>query len=204
RDQTLFAVIMLVVVMQVLGMPGVAALGPLWMREVMDLSKSGFGAMAFFWGLGGACASLLFVLRHGLAQRGTTLVAVTILFAVGVIVFGHSRFIPLTAVANFTLGFCLVATTTTSSTIAQHVVSDEMRGRVMGLFPLMMGLAMLTAAPVGAVGQVAGLEVVVPTLGWTTLALILAIVLLRPQVRRVDGGGERPAPALTAPLLTAE
>lgn len=204
RDQTLFAVIMLVVVMQVLGMPGVAALGPLWMREVMDLSKSGFGAMAFFWGLGGAAASLLFVLRHGLAQRGITLIAVTMLFAVGVIVFGHSRFIPLTGAANFTLGFCMVATTTSSSTIAQHVVSEEMRGRVMSLFPLMMGSAMLMAAPVGAVGQLTGLEVVVPTLGWTTLALITLIVVRRPQVRRIDGSSERPVATPTAPLVAAD
>ncbi|HEX6032465.1 MAG TPA: MFS transporter [Tepidiformaceae bacterium] len=198
RDQTLFAVILLVLVMQTLGMPGVATLGPVWMREVMNLSKSGFGAMAFTWGLGGACASLLFVLRHRLAQRGTTLVAVTTIFAIGVIVFGHSRFIPLTAVANFALGFCMVSTNTTSSTIAQHVVSEEMRGRVMGLFPLMMGLSMLTAAPVGSVGQVIGLEAVVPTLGWITLALVLTIIALRPQLRRIDGATVRaPEPAPT-------
>jgi predicted MFS family arabinose efflux permease len=185
-------------------MPGVATLGPLWMRDVMDLSKSGFGAMAFTWGLGGAAASLLFVLRHGLAQRGATLVAVSLLFAVGVLVFGYSRLIPLTAAANFTLGFCMVATNTTSSTIAQHVVSEEMRGRVMGLFPLMMGLSMLTAAPVGAVGQLAGLEVVVPTLGWVTLTLIVAIVALRPQVRRANGGLVEPGfgpPAAPLPAL---
>lgn len=194
RDRTIFAVILLVVVMQVVGMPGVAALGPLWMREVMDLSKSGFGAMAFTWGLGGACGSLLFVFRHNLAQRGTTLIAVTLLFAVGVIVFGHSRSIPLTALANFTLGFCMIATMTVSSTIVQRAVSDEMRGRVMGLFPLMMGLAMLNAAPVGAVGQLIGLEAVVPTLGWVTLGLVLAIAAFWPQLRRIDGSSERPPP----------
>lgn len=204
RDQTIFAVILLVVVMQVVGMPGVAALGPLWMRDVMDLSKSGFGAMAFTWGLGGTVASLLFVFRHNLAQRGTTLIGVTVLFAVGVIVFGHSRFIPLTAVANFALGFCLIATMTTSSTIVQQVVSEEMRGRVMGLFPLMMGMAMLTAAPVGAVGQVVGLELVVPTLGWITLVLVLAIAILRPQVRRIDRPEVRPPPLPARPVVAVD
>jgi MFS family permease len=204
RDQTIFAVVMLVVVMQSIGMPGVATLGPVWMREVMDLSKSGFGMMAFTWGLGGAAASLLFVFRHDLARRGLTLVAVTTLFAVGVIVFGHSRLIPVTAVANFALGFCLVATNTTAATITQHVVSEEMRGRVMGLFPLMMGLSMLMAAPVGAVGQLAGLEVVVPTLGWVTLAAITAIVVLRPQVRAVDGSHADLAPARGSPLAAVD
>jgi MFS family permease len=204
RDQTLLAIFMLVIVMQAIGMPGVATLGPVWMREVLDLSKSGFGMMAFTWALGGATASLVFVLRHGLAGRGITLVAVTATFAVGVIVFGHSRAIPVTAVANFALGFCLVAANTSAATIAQHVVVDEMRGRVMGLFPLMMGLSMLMAAPVGAVGQVAGLEVVVPVLGWTTLALISLIVVSTPQVRRIDGGADHPPPATAALPAGAE
>ena len=204
RDQTLLAVFSLVIVMQAIGMPGVATLGPVWMREVMDLSKAGFGMMAFTWGLGGATASLFFVFRHGLAGRGVTLVAVTTVFALGVIVFGHSRMIPVTAVANFALGFCMVATTTTASTISQHVVSDEMRGRVMGLFPLMMGLSMLMAAPIGAVGQVTGLEVLVPTLGWITLALITAITLARPQLRRVDGSTERPPLTRPVPLAAAD
>jgi MFS family permease len=202
HNQTLLAVFMAVIVMQAIGMPGVATLGPVWMREVLDLSKSGFGMMAFTWALGGATASLVFVLRHGIAGRGLTLITVTTIFAVGVIVFGHSRMIPVTAVANFALGFCLVATNTSASTIAQHVVADEVRGRVMGLFPLMIGLSWLMAAPVGAVGQVAGLEVVVPTLGWITLALIATIVLTRPQLRRIDGSTERPAiPA--SPLVPA-
>ena len=103
--------------------------------------------------------------------------------------------VSVTAVANFGLGFCMVAANTTSATITQHLVSDEMRGRVMGLFPLMMGLSMLTAAPVGGMGQLVGLEAIVPTLGWITLALCTAVVLTRPQLRRVDGTHHETAPA---------
>ena len=86
----------------------------------------------------------------------------------------------------------MVAANTTSATITQHLVSDEMRGRVMGLFPLMMGLSMLTAAPVGGMGQLVGLEAIVPTLGWITLALCTAVVLTRPQLGASMGRTTRP------------
>jgi MFS family permease len=126
RDQTLFAVILLVVVMQTLGMPGVATLGPVWMREVMDLSKSGFGAMAFTWGLGGV-ASLRAPpparpARHNPDRRHHDLRDWRHRL-------GHHA-IPLTAVANFALGFCgLDEYDSVHHRSARG--SEEMRGRVM-------------------------------------------------------------------------
>ena len=185
RDPTIFAVISIMLIMQVVGMPGPATLGPLWMTKVMGLTKAEFGLMAMTWGLGAMVASFFFAHQHALTRRGSTLCATTIVFACSAIVFGHSRMVPLTAVANFTLGFSLVGTMLSASTIVQHVVSDEMRGRVMGLFPLAMGLAMLNGAPVSALGQWLGLEVVVPSLGWATLVLTLGVIVARPTLRGV-------------------
>ena len=171
-------------------MPRVATLGPLWMTEVLDLSKSEFGLMAFGWGLGGATASLLFVLRHARPARTDA--------DPGDAPFrgGSDRFRTLADGLGYGGGQLrigiLVAANTTSATITQHLVSDEMRGRVMGLFPLMMGLSMLTAAPVGGMGQLVGLEAIVPTLGWITLALCTAVVLTRPQLGASMGRTTRP------------
>jgi predicted MFS family arabinose efflux permease len=164
------------------------------MTKVMGLTKAEFGLMAMTWGMGAMVASFFFAHQHALTRRGSTLCATTLLFACSAIVFGHSRIVPLTAVANFALGFALVGTMLSASTIVQHVVSDEMRGRVMGLFPLAMGLAMLNGAPVSALGQWLGLEVVVPSLGWATLALALVVILARPALRAVR-------PVVNAPPL---
>lgn len=185
-------------ILQVLGMPGPATLGPLWMTQVLGLSKSRFGLIAMTWGLGAAASSAYFARNHRQAGSGRTLSAMVLLFAVSAIVFGHSRVIPLTACVNFTLGFAVVGTMVTASTLVQFRVSEEMRGRVLGLFPLAMGLAMLDAAPVSALGQFFGLETVLPALAWATLALSLSVIarrpLLRQQWRRFEG-----QPPLEAP-----
>ena len=186
RDATIFAVISIVVVMQFIGMPGPATLGPVWMTTVLGLSKAQFGLMGMTWGFGTFAASFFFAYRHDLIRRGATLCFTTLMFAVCAIVFAHSRMIPLTAVANFGLGFALIGTMVSATTIVQHAVSDEMRGRVMGLFPLAMGLAMLNGAPVSAAGQIFGLEVVLPVLAWSTLVISGAIILWRPVLRRVN------------------
>jgi MFS family permease len=196
-DATIFGVIGLVVTLQVLGMPGPATLGPVWMTKVLGLSDTEFGFMAMTWGIGTFLSSFFFVFRRDFSSSGRTLCAAVVGFAVCAVVFGHSRSIPVTAVANFGLGMCMVATMVTANTIVQQNVSDAMRGRVMGLFPLAMGLSMLGGLPVGAAGQVYGLPVVVPLLAWCTVAATGAIILARPGIRRVGHVAPQPSAALS-------
>ncbi|HMO55047.1 MAG TPA: MFS transporter, partial [Tepidiformaceae bacterium] len=185
RDTTIFAVITIVVAIQVLGMPGPATLGPVWMTKILGLSPTQFGFMAMTWGLGTLTASIFYLYRSDLPTKGIVLWLAAAGFAVGAIVFAHSRFIPLTAVANFGLGFCMVSTMVSASTISQHVVSEEMRGRVMGLFPLAMGLQMLGGLPIGIAGQALGLPLVFPILAWTALAAVLVVMVIQPGLRLV-------------------
>ena len=186
RDATIFAVISIVVITQFIGMPGPSALGPVWMTKVLGLSKAQFGLMGMTWGFGTLVASFFFAYHQGLMRRGSTLCFTTLMFAVCGIVFFHSRLIPLTAVANFGLGFALIGTMVSATTIVQHTVSDAMRGRVMGLFPLAMGLSMANGAAVSAAAQAFGLELVLTSLAWATLLISGAIILWRPVLRRVN------------------
>lgn len=199
-DSTIFAVIAAVFAMQCIGMPGPATLGPVWMREVLGLSKAQFGFMAMTWGIGTFVASFFFAFRREYATRGITLCFTVIGFSICAIGFAHSRYVPLTALVNAGLGFCLVGTMVTASTLVQKTVSNEMRGRVLGLFPLAMGFSMLGAAPVGWIGQSFGLPVVFAVLAWATLFATSAIVLRQPALRRIGRGG---APGLVAAVVPA-
>jgi len=196
-DSVIFAIIAAVFAMQCIGMPGPSTLGPLWMREIMGLSKAQFGFMAMTWGMGTFVASFFFAFRRTFATRGVTLGLTTTGFAVAAIVFAHSRSIPITAIANFGLGFSLVGTMVTASTLVQQMVKEEMRGRVLALFPLAMGGSMLMAAPVSAVGQRFGLPVTFAVLAWLTLAATASVVARQPALRRLGRGGVMaPAPVV--------
>jgi MFS family permease len=119
REPTIFGVVLMVLILYVVGMPGPSTRGPVWMTSVLGLSKAQFGAIAMTWGLGAMVGSFVFAHQHALARRGATLCAMTLTFAVSAIIFGHSRLIPLTAVVNFTLGFSLVGTMVSASTVVQ-------------------------------------------------------------------------------------
>lgn len=196
----LFGTIGAVAVIHIVGMPGVGALGPLWMIQVLGLSRTEFGFMGMTWGLGALAVSLVLARWERLARRGLTLCFFVLFFATAAIVFGHSRIVLLTAAANFSAGAALIGAMMTANTIAQHFADDAMRGRVMGLFPLVMGIAMINALPAGAVAQATSLEMVVPVLGWATLGLGLAIIASAGALRSA-----RPAPELpSAPAPAVE
>ena len=195
RHVVILAAVGLVFVMHGVGMPGVGNLGVIWATEILEVGEEGFALMAFGWGGGAVAGSMYFAQRPDVAGRGSTLVLAAIAFAVSAIIFAFSRSIWLTAVTNVGLGVALSASTVSASVIIQQKVVEGMRGRVMGLFPLTNGFAMLLTFPISAVAQSAGLPIVLTVLGWTTLGLSALIVLVVPQIRRV-----RPEPVYsTAP-----
>ena len=195
RHVVILAAVGLVFVMHGVGMPGVGNLGVIWATEILEVGEEGFALMAFGWGGGAVAGSMYFAQRPDVAGRGSTLVLAAIAFAVSAIIFAFSRSIWLTAATNVGLGVALSASTVSASVIIQQKVVEGMRGRVMGLFPLTNGFAMLLTLPISAVAQSAGLPIVLTVLGWTTLGLSALIVLVVPQIRRV-----RPEPVYsTAP-----
>lgn len=197
RDTTILAIIAMLATMQVVGMPGVGMLGPVWMTEILGLSRAQFGLIAMLWGVGALVSSVGFAFWVKATRRGTTLSAVVVAFAVAGIVFAHSRDPIVTAAANALLGAAMTGAIVTAMTMIQYTVADEMRGRVMGLFPLVMGASMLVVAPVGIAGQAWGLEVVVPVLEWAMLGVAALLIVTQPILR--GGRARARAAAVTEP-----
>ena len=182
---TISGVLAVVVVVQLVGMPVATPLGPVFMIEVLDFNSAQVGFMGMTWGLGALAASFLLAQFRWLTLRGDTLGAVTMIFGCGVVGFGLSRYIPVTAFFDFFFGFGFTATSLVSATIVQHTVADNVRGRVMGLFPFTLGFANLCTAPIGLAGQQFGLAFMVPALGLSTIALCALVFAVRPQLLSV-------------------
>jgi len=174
----ILATLAIVAVVQVLGMPVATPLGPMFEIEVLGFTAPQVGLMAATWGLGSLTASVGLARARGLTLRGSTLVTVSLLFGVAALGFGYSRFIPLTAVSDYGMGFAFTATMLVAGTLVQHLVDDSVRGRVLSLFPFTLGLAQVGTAIAGLVGQQTGLDVLLPALGWMELAGCVVLILV--------------------------
>jgi len=155
----ILAIVSLVFVVQVIGMPVAAPLGPMFFINVLGFNSAQVGLMGATWGLGSLSASIMIARKAHLALRGGSLAFVAVLFGVACIGFGYSRFIPFTALSDYGMGFAFTGTSLVASTLIQHLVADEMRGRVLSFFPLSIGIAQAATAVAGLAGQAVGLAV---------------------------------------------
>lgn len=185
RNTTILAVMSVVFIQTAIVMPATGPLAPVFLTKVVDISKSEFGFVGALWGVGAAGTAMFFALNQRLARRGTTLCVTVLVLCLSAIVFGHSRSLVLSALANGTLGIGVAGTLVTAQTVVQYVATDAMRGRVMALFPLFQGMTMVVALPVGLIGQGVGIEFVVPAAGYLGLLLAVSLIVTRPVLRRV-------------------
>lgn len=191
-NRPILAIVSVVLVVQVIGMPVATPLGPMFEIEVLGFTPSQVGLMGATWGLGSFTATLILARAGGLALRGGSLAFVSCLFGVAILGFGYSRFIPLTAVSDYGMGFAFTGTNLVASTLVQHLVADEVRGRVLSLFPFSLGLAQAATALAGLAGGVLGLAVLLPALGWLVIGGCLFLVVVH---REMLGARVRPRAA---------
>ncbi|MEE9279215.1 MAG: MFS transporter [Myxococcota bacterium] len=177
-------VIVLIVAMMGLGFPAVANLGPTWITTVVGVPVREFGYVAVTWGAGAFLASMALT-RFSLVERKGLAVALgTLGFALSFVIFSIRHTVPFAMVGNFGLGVSMTTAQVSGATLIQLLVPNEVRGRVMSVLNLNMGLAQLVTLPLAAVGQLVSLQVLFPTLAFTLLATIALILIARPAIWR--------------------
>ncbi len=194
-DRTVFWVIVLLLVMTGLGTPAVANLGPTWITTVVNVPVRNFGFVAATWGIGAFLASIMLARYASFERRGLVIAFGTIAFALSFLVFATGT-VPGAVLGNLGLGASLAATNISATALIQHLVPNEVRGRVMSILLANRGLAQLVTLPLAAVGGLISLRALFPLLAFVVLALVLLIVVTQPVVRRARISRERePTPA---------
>jgi MFS family permease len=182
-QSTLLWVIVLLTTIMVMGFPAVANLGPTWVTTVVGVSFRNFGFVAIFWGGSAFLTSLVLTRFSYFTRKGAILALAALLFATGFCIFSTGTLAGAIA-GNAALGCGMAAAQITAASLVQHIAPNEVRGRVMSILWLNMGLAQLVTFPIAAIAQVSSLRVLFPVMATALTIVVILIVLTRPQVRR--------------------
>ena len=176
--------VLIVVLMMSLIMPPTGTLGPQWVTTVVGASWSQFSYIAVFWG-GGAMIASLFLVRFSWIERKGLLTAIgVIVMALGFVVFTNPATMINAMMGNLLLGVGMsIAMVSANATLA-YETPNEMRGRIMGLIFLGMGIAQAVGLPLGAVAQTLTMEALFPPMSFAVLAFLAAIIFFRPVILR--------------------
>jgi MFS family permease len=133
------------------------ALAPIYAAEIFHGGAETLGFLMGSAGIGAVCGLVYLASRREV--RGLTRwTAIGITTAgVSVMIFSYSRMLPLSLLMMAGVGFGIIITAMTTSTIIQTVVEDRMRGRLMSFFTMaFLGVVPLGSLVAGSVAQTIG------------------------------------------------
>ncbi len=183
RTKPLLFQLLLAVAPIVLAMPYMTLL-PAFARDVYSIGPGGLGLLYASMGIGALTGSMLLASRRGGIRRkqfATVLVAVA--NGVFLIVFSVAPWLPVALLALAVVGAAGSAFTTLNGTVVQELAPDNLRGRVSGIYLLLMGLMPLGTVPAGIIAAAWGAPVAVALGGSLTIICTLALLAARPQLR---------------------
>ena len=127
----------LVTVFSVFGIPYLTLM-PVVARKVLHLDAGGYGLLLACVGTGGLFGALGLAAFGDRYPRGKLLSAATLMFASLVIAFAFSRHVGVACAALLATGFAMIVNNALSNAMLQHLVPDQMRGRLMSAYSLVV------------------------------------------------------------------
>jgi MFS family permease len=203
------AILLLLGLVSLVAMPYVVLM-PIFADRILHGGARGLGILMGATGVGALLGALTLATRTGVYGLGKWITYSCAGFGVSLIAFGLSRNFWLSTALLVPAGFCMMLQMSSSNTLIQAMVPDELRGRVMSVYSMMfMGMAPFGALLGGALADrfSARVAVSVGAIAAVGGAAIFGIKLpkLRVEARRLivaQGmvGGE-PAQEMTARIL---
>ena len=176
---------------------GGVALLPIYAREILHVGPVGLGVLRAAPAVGALGAAVIIARRPLRRAAGPTLIAVVVLFGAANVVWGASKWLPLTLVALAFAGFVDMISVNIRSTTVALVTPNELRGRVGAVEMVFISASNeLGAFESGAVAALVGTVATVVAGGVATIGIALASIKVFPELARMGKLEDlRPEPA---------
>jgi MFS family permease len=144
-----------------MGMPYITLM-PVFAGEIIRGGAHALGMLMGAVGAGALIGALALARRSGILGLGKVIVAATSGFGVGLILFALSRMLWLSMAILVVVGFSWMMLIAASNTVLQTLAADDMRGRVMSLFSMMLvGMAPFGSLVCGSLADVMGAPITI-------------------------------------------
>jgi MFS family permease len=141
RNRAIHALLILLGVASLTGMP-FQVLMPVFADRIVHGGPKALGWLTGCAGMGALAAALLLASRQTLKGLSVWVATSATAFGIGLIIFSTSRSFLFSAAILVPVGFALMLQMGSTNTLIQSMIPDELRGRVMGVYSMvMMGMA---------------------------------------------------------------
>jgi MFS family permease len=145
RTAPIMAIMLLIGVVSLVAVP-YSVLMPIFADRVLHGGARALGILMGVSGLGALFGALTLAMRRGVHGLGRWIAFSAIGFGASLVLFSFSRWLVLSAILLLPVGYSVMLQMSSSNTMIQAMVPDELRGRAMAVYTMMfMGMA-----PMGA------------------------------------------------------
>jgi MFS family permease len=164
---------------------GAAALLPIYAQQILHVDKLGYGLLYSALDFGALLMSLTLVVLPPIDRAGRALVTAVAAYGLATIVFGLSRWFPLSLLAYVAVGMADQVSVVMRGTAIQLSTPDELRGRVSGVNMIFIGASnQLGAAESGFVAALTSPTFSVVSGGLASLVALAFVAAVLPELRR--------------------
>jgi MFS family permease len=183
HTRPILALLLLVGLLSLVAMP-FTVLMPVFADHVLHGGVSAYGMLMGAVGIGAVIGALLIAVRQGVQGLGKVVASAAIIMGVSLILFSASRFLWLSIVILVGVGIGMMLQATSTNTLIQAMVPDQLRGRVMSVYSMMfMGMAPVGSLFAGTLAARFGAPVTVFIAGVTGVAGGLIFLRKWPAMR---------------------
>ena len=163
---------------------GATAMLPIFAKEILKVGAKGYGWLSSALEIGALSMALVLMLRPPVKNAGRTLLTAVMLYGLATVVFGASRWFPLSLGAYMIAGMADQVSVVLRSSIIQLSTPDELRGRVSSVNLLFIGASnQLGAAESGFVAELTNATFAVVSGGIACLIVVAIVAWRIPQLR---------------------
>ena len=183
RTGPIRALLLLLGLVSVTGMP-YAVLMPIFAAQILHGGARGLGLLMGASGVGALAGTLTLAAKREVRGLGRWISLASLGFGVSMILFALSRSFLLSVALLVPVGFTMMLQMSSSNTLIQTMVPDELRGRVMAVYSMMlMGMAPFGSLLAGAMANHLGAPHTVALGGLTCVAGSLVFGSKWPSLR---------------------
>jgi predicted MFS family arabinose efflux permease len=159
---------------------------PAFVDKVLHREALAYGTLNAFTGLGAVTGGIILAIWGNTMRRGHILALTSLAFPVALILFAINGVYALSLLLSYVLGLGFMMEFVLINTLLQVNVEDAMRGRVLSLYTLtFFGFSPFGNLAMGALGEAWGLSRALSLSAMITGVLMLTLLLVIPQVRKL-------------------
>lgn len=155
RDRPIRAVLSLIVLTEICGF-SVNSMLPVVVRDVLKADGKVLGLLASLWGIGGLLGTLTLATRGDVKRKGWLFVGSALTMGVALFLFSLSNSLPLSLGLLMIAGGGAALYDTMGNTLLQTLAPDALRGRVAGVYSLLLSGGSWGSLGMGAVAEFRG------------------------------------------------